>query len=126
MEPIALTEGWYGEERGGGHAWQWMGRRGVVQLPAMSGRARLTIRLYVPLNALKTPPTVTLTLDGRVVDRIRMTTGAIERSYELEPGRTLIIETDSVVNPAAAHLGDDARDLGVRLDGMTWVALSSS
>ena len=119
LAPIALTGGWYGEESGGGSTWEWMGHRGIVQLPPMPGRAHLTIRFYVPLNALKTPPTVTLTLDGRVVERIRATTGAIERGYDVAPGRTLVIETDEVVNPAAAHLGDDARDLGLRLNGIT-------
>ena len=126
LEPIALTAGWYGPEHGGGQTWQWMSRRGVVQLPPLPGRARLTMRLYVPLNALKTPPIVTLTLDGRVIDRIRMTTGAIEKSYDVDPARTLVLSTDSFVNPAAAHLGGDARDLGVRLDAMEWSLLPTT
>jgi hypothetical protein len=119
LAPI-VPAAWYGEERGGGSAWEWTGHSGAVQLPPLPGRARLTVRFYVPLNALKTPPNVTLTLDGRVIDRIRATTGAIERTYKVDPGRTLVIETDEVVNPAAAHLGDDPRDLGLRLNGIVW------
>ena len=122
VTPIALTHGWYGREGAGGHEWQWMGRRGVVQLPPMPGCATLRIRFNVPAERL---PTVTLTLDGALLDRIRMRSDWIERSYLVDSGRTLVIETDGVVNPAAQHLGGDARDLGLRLDEIVWTSATS-
>jgi hypothetical protein len=126
-EIVDFREGWYSEEGSGEEVWRWMGHRGVALLPRLrTPRATLALQLYIPLDALPGPPTITIRLNGAVVQRFVMTTKQIERSYAVTPrgdaANELVLETDRVVNPAAAHLRPDARDLGVRLQGLEWKA----
>ncbi|HEV7923519.1 MAG TPA: hypothetical protein VGR02_22265 [Thermoanaerobaculia bacterium] len=99
VPPVAFGEGWYDEEQG---AWRWMGRRSVMTLPA----GKLTLQLYVPLDALQEPPLITIGSDT-----FRATAANIERTYEVSG--VLVIETTEV-----ARTPGDPRDLGVRLNGL--------
>jgi hypothetical protein len=123
-ELMRFTDGWYDEERSGASAWRWMGRRGVVLLPPHLERMRLALDLYVPLDALPSPPHVTVSFNGAVIDRIRATEKNVQRTYDVT-ARTgalneLVIETDETVNPAERGLKSDARDLGVRVNDVAW------
>jgi hypothetical protein len=122
---ITFADGWYDREGpDGAGGWRWMGHRARAYMPAFRGRARLALHMYVPLDALKTPPTITITLNGSVVDRIRATTAYLDREYSVDArpqgANELVIETDEVVNPAKQHLNDDARDLGIRVTEIEW------
>jgi hypothetical protein len=123
-EVVDFRDGWYQEEGTSEHVWRWMGRRGVVMLPRLRDRARLRLRFYVPLDALHAEPTVTVSLNGAVLDRYHAVTKEVERSYDVIPRdqapNELVIETDRIVNPAAEHLNADARDLGLRLETYDW------
>jgi hypothetical protein len=126
MEQVVdFRDGWYPEEGSGDTIWRWMGRRGVALLPRLRGpRATLTLQLYVPLDALRGAPTITIALNGAIVDRFAMSSKETTRTYQVPPRsdapNELVIETDRVVNPAAEHLRPDARDLGVRLEELVW------
>lgn len=132
MEQVVdFRDGWYPEERSGDTIWRWMGRRGVALLPRLAApRATLTLQLYVPLDALRGSPSITIRLNGAVIDRFAMAEKETTRSYTVAPRsdapNELVIETDRVVNPAAEHLRTDARDLGVRLEEMGWKAVTSN
>lgn len=97
---VRFGEGWYGEEEG---AWRWMGRRSVMTVPA----GKLTLQLYVPLDALKEPPLITIGSDT-----FRASAAKIERTYDDVSG-LLVIETSEVLRTP-----NDPRELGVRLNGL--------
>ena len=114
---IDFPEGWYPPEK----TWRWMGKRARIVLPPHLERMRIDLSLYVPLDALPAPPNVTITFNGAVIDRVH---GNVEKSYDVT-ARTnapneLVIETDETVNPAVRGLGGDTRDLGVRLNEISW------
>lgn len=121
---ITFAEGWYDPEDDRSGAFRWMGEHGRVLLPPMRGQASLHLHLGVPLDALKVPPVVTVTLNGSVLDRIRATTADLDRTYVVssrsDASNELVIATDETVNPLALHLSDDARDLGVRARLVDW------
>jgi hypothetical protein len=123
--PIVFGAGWYPAESDGGEEWRWMGRRAVAQLPPLRGSGRLTIVFYAPIDALPAPPNVTLSLSGRVLDRIAVAHEEIERTYDVSAGaaNVFVIETDRVVNPAAQHLSADGRELGLRVKALRLEAL---
>jgi hypothetical protein len=93
-------------------------------LPSIRGRARLTLSVYVPLDALNAPPHITIRLNGRVVGQLRPTKSNVEFMSDVDSRgdapNELVIETDGVVRPADIHRSD-ARVLGLRLNGLGWV-----
>jgi hypothetical protein len=122
---VTFLDGWHGEEYGDGTTWwRWMGGRARLRLPPLRGNGELTLRFNTPLDVLPRKPVVTLTMNGKVVDRF-----AAEMENEkrwIIPSATgapneLTIELDEFVNPAARHISDDARDLGLQLTGYAWV-----
>lgn len=119
-----FTEGWYEAENEGTELWRWMSGRSVTELAPMKGNARLELHLQVPLDSLKSIPTITVSVNGRVVDRFRGETEYIDRAWTV-PARSdgpniLVIETDKTVNPKKAGLAEDTRDLGILLHSIKW------
>ena len=116
---LRFGEGWHDAEA----AWRWMAGRSVMTLPPRGGAARLTLQFEVPLQQLAAPPTITIALDGRVLDRFPATTRDVRRTYDVESGdvpHTLLITTDRTFNPARSGQSADTRDLGLSLTGITW------
>ncbi|MGZ7040393.1 MAG: hypothetical protein ACXVH7_01250 [Thermoanaerobaculia bacterium] len=114
-------DGWYGEERDGARVWRWMGRRGAIALPQAVQHARLHLRLSVPRDAFAAAPVLTISIDGRVIDRIVANKAIIDRTYDDTALRNdvpsqLVIETDRVLNPHAAGISADSRDLGAKIE----------
>ena len=120
---IVFGNGWYFEEGEGAEAWRWMGAHGEVRLPPLSGNARLAFNVYAPLDALRAPPNVVVRLNGQIVDRFRATRQFTNREMVV-PARAgpniLTIDTDQTVTPAAQHLSDDTRTLGLRINAIEW------
>lgn len=118
----AFGDGWYAEETDGSHIWRWMGRRGVIALPPSICPAHLHLRLTAARGAAAAPPIVTIAIDGRVIDRIAATSPVIDRTFDIalhhDRESELTITTDGVVVPSSAGASNDARELGVRLDGL--------
>ncbi|HEY2092609.1 MAG TPA: hypothetical protein VGJ81_12015 [Thermoanaerobaculia bacterium] len=121
---ITFEDGWYDAEGSGTTAWRWMGKRGRVLLPPISGRASLTLRMYVPLDVMHVAPNIDIQLNGVRIDTVRATVANLERTYAVtsrgDQPNELVIETDRVVNPAREHIINDARDLGVRVSDIEW------
>ena len=124
---VQFAEGWHETERGAdGRPFRWMGERSRTLLESFAQRGQLSAELYAPLDA-EPAPTVTVIFNGTVIERFRPATADFHRAYELEsrpgaPGE-LVISVDRVVNPAKMGLGGDARDLGLRVTGLSWKAL---
>ncbi len=123
VQPLRATcdfrDGWYGQEA----SWRWMGKRSVTTLPAFDGKGRLSLSFYVPLDALPAPPSITITMNGALVDRFVATTSNIDRDWIVPSAagaNELVIETDRVVVPKDLGRGEDPRSLGLRLGGLRW------
>jgi hypothetical protein len=121
-----FRDGWYGEEGDGVTTWRWMPGRAVMMLPPVGTRARLTLEFSVPRELVPVAPTLTLKLNGRVVDRLRCTAEHAARSWDLDArpdaGNELVLTIEPVFNPARAHASDDSRDLGLQLLLYGWRA----
>ncbi len=123
---ILFPEGWYEEERLDTRVWRWTGARGRVVLPPRLARMQLSMVLFVPIDVLPHAPNLTITFNGKVIDRIHATTKELERTYDVDANTNveneLLIQTDETINPAARGLNGDTRDLGVRLNEIEWRA----
>jgi len=93
-------------------------------LPPIAGQARLFLGFDLPTELVPRHPTVTITVNGRVIDRFVCTTPSATRSW-IVPARgnawnQLVITLDKVINPAREGLAPDARDLGLHLTSYGW------
>ena len=124
MAALRFGSGWYGEESVGNAAWRWMSGRSETLLPPIRGNARLTLAFDLPSELVPRHPTITLTLNGREIDRFVCTTPSVRKNW-IVPARSdrwneLVISLDKVLNPAKEGLTPDARDLGLNLTSYSW------
>jgi hypothetical protein len=121
---VRFGSGWHDEEGGGADLWRWMTARSSTLLPPLSGRGVLSLRWYVPRHLEPRAPTVTVSLNGRVIDRVVCTTPTVNRSWTVDAlaGRPneLLLDVDEMVNPARLGRGGDTRDLALRLERLSW------
>jgi len=122
---VRFLDGWYESENAGAEVWRWMAGRAVTVLPALPGPAELRLDLQIPLDSLPRTPTISLFMDGKLIDRFRAEEAFVTRTHKIAPfpgakTRELVIETDTVVNPARQGLAADERDLGLLLRSMSW------
>jgi hypothetical protein len=119
-ERVAFGQGWHEEESERGEVWRWMAGRSVALLPPLAGDARLSLTLYVPLDALPAAPAVTIRLNGEVVDRFEGSSEIMQRELQVrargDAPNELVMETDGVVTPPPG----DPRLLGLRLNALGW------
>ncbi len=110
--------GWYDAEEGGDVTWRWMGSRSVTMVPSIQGRGVLRIELSIPRQPIASP-SVVLMWNGAEVDRFVAGSEEVVRaialtSRESQPNE-LVITTSAV-----AHASGDPRELGLRLNSMSW------
>jgi hypothetical protein len=98
LQPITrLAEfgsGWGPVERTGVDEYRSMGRQGVVRLPAASGKTLLRMHFAIPGELVAKRPTITVKLNGKVIDELRMTTNYSTPDYNItpHPGGSNILE----------------------------------
>ena len=116
---IAYGGGWYPEEHAGATSWRWMGNRAEIQLPPLGKPGVLTLDLYFPLDALRTPPTIEVRVDGAPIDRFVPRSSSARRTYMLPPARVTDVDlsTTETIEPPG-----DPRRLGIRLNSLDWTA----
>lgn len=118
---IRFADGWFAEEGPAHKPWRWMGARSITVLPPISGAARLEVALGVPAY----PATITLELDGRVLERVVATNRDVLKVWPIDTAagvpHTLVLSTNRVFNPAREGQSQDTRDLGVRLNRIVWM-----
>lgn len=132
LEPILqlprYVEGWYPPERHGEEEWRWMGMRSVTNLPPVHGTAKLRVQFDVPDELMASPPTITLTVNGAVIDRFKPSEAHLVREYEVVPGpavNTLEMTTDRMADEHSDHAGGDARKLGLLVRDLSWGTLDT-
>jgi len=121
---VRFTSGWYGVESDGRTTWRWMGREGVIRLPPIDGRGRLTMRFHVPLDIEQQPPTLDIRINGVQVERSLCSIDTQERAWVIESKRDATNEVRLAISdapiPAALHRSDDPRALGLELREYSW------
>ena len=123
-DAVRYVSGWHDQEGSGEHTWRWMKRSGVIVVPPMPVAGRLTVNFYVPLDLVTPPPTIEVVLNGVVVERIVPTEADVRRSWEV-PSRDAVpnelrLTTSATVIPARFGRSTDARELGLRMDSVSW------
>ena len=123
---IKFGAGWYGEEQGDeGERWRWMAAESHTLLEPLAHRAQLGFHVTFPLQA-EPPPTVTVLVDGRIVDRFVPKHADLERQYVVDSRSgapdELVLSVDHVMNLSRTHRGGDPRDLGIQLHRILWKA----
>ncbi|HUP58820.1 MAG TPA: hypothetical protein VNA69_00220 [Thermoanaerobaculia bacterium] len=117
---MVFGEGWYGQEG----TFRWMNAESVTQLPVLRGSGTLRLALYVPVDSLPSPPAIEVWMNGALVERFVAPAATIDRTWTV-PSRAdapneLRIRTSAVANPAKLGRSGDSRDLGLRVDALTW------
>jgi hypothetical protein len=114
--------GWYPGERSGTDEWRWMSRHSVTLLPPASGETRLRLRYDLPRELVDQHAQVTVTLNGRVLQRFRADQTEIAADYVVTPApagakNRLELDVDRSLPPQS---GGDPRELGMRVTSLSW------
>jgi hypothetical protein len=123
---VRFGDGWHDEEGTGAHSWRWMKKEGVVLLPRMHGAGVLALQLFVPVQSLPAPPTLEVRWNGQTIERFVAAKTDMKRSWTL-PSREdgvneLRISTSVTATPPPPRDGPvDTRELGLRLDRLSWM-----
>jgi hypothetical protein len=122
---LRYVRGWYEPEGSGARFWRWSEKEGTILLPSIHGSGVVSLRLWVPVTWLPAPPTVDIYWNGQPIDHFISTTTNVERSWTL-PSRSdasneLRFVTSATVIPARRGKSNDRRDLGLRLDRLSWM-----
>ena len=112
-------DGWHDEEGEGETVFRWMKGRSVTLLPDVGPRARLAMAFGIPSPLVAAAPTLTVTLNGQVIDRVRCTAENMSKTWDVAAGprNELVLTIDRTLKPAG-----DVRELGLRLDSYSWTA----
>ncbi|MDP9192979.1 MAG: hypothetical protein M3P06_14865 [Acidobacteriota bacterium] len=122
---VRYIRGWHGPEAMRAHLWRWSKKEGTVLLPALRGSGIVSLRLFVPIAWLSSAPAVDIYWNGQVIDHFVATSENVERSWTL-PSRAgaaneLRLVTSATVIPARRGKSTDTRELGLRLDRLSWM-----
>jgi hypothetical protein len=126
-EQIRYLDGWYGREGRDIDTFRWMGQSGEIAFPASVKRGRLTIAFHVPRAILRVTPTVEVSFNGAVLDRIQPTDEETTRSWVvLSRGvgdNQLRLTTTATFSPSREQPGNpDQRELGLLMRAVSWHA----
>jgi hypothetical protein len=121
---IDFGNGWYLPEGTGSEIFRWMGRESLATLPPIPGGGVLSMRMYVPIDTIA-PPTIEVWMNGALVDRFVGDKAVLEKSWPVPSRRDapneLRIVTSDVAIPSKVGRGGDSRELGLRMDGISWM-----
>jgi hypothetical protein len=131
LEPFSVVPqfgaGWYAPERNGQEENRWMGRHSTTILPGRSGDTVLRLVYDIPDELIPQHPTVTVKLNGVIIDQSKPAESHLSRDFHVEPApgnqpNTLELAIDRTLNPRSQHLGDDPRELGLLIHFLAWGA----
>jgi hypothetical protein len=111
--------GWYQPEQGGMDEFRWMGAQSVTTLPGASGPTMLRLNLSIPGELVARHPTITVTLNGKTLERFRATESEVWRDDHVTPlpaSNLLEISTDQTIKEP----GSNPRDLGMSVRFIAW------
>lgn len=115
-----FISGWYAPESMETNQWRWMRGHSVTLLPPVRGEAILRMHVGVPGELIARNPTITVKLNGRVVERVPVTGDSVERDFHVDPAprglpNVLELSIDQTVLPQ-----HESRELGLRLRYLAW------
>src|SRR5262249_49699871 len=82
-----LGGGWDDAGGDGENTWRWMKKTSLTLLPAAGARGRLSLQLYVPIDALATPPSIDVVFNGVLVERFVATKSEIRKTWIVDSRR---------------------------------------
>jgi len=116
-----FRDGWHDEDGEGNVVFRWMTGRSTAILPPVGPRARLTLAFEIPSPLVAAAPTLTVQLNGRVIDRVRCAAEKMTKTWDVEANANganeLVLAIDRTIKPRG-----DVRELGLRLDRYEWSA----
>jgi hypothetical protein len=124
LEPVPararFVSGWYAPELLKADQWRWMSGSSMTMLPGVRGEALLRLHFGVPRESLAKNPTVTVKINGSVIERFAVTSDSVERDFHVQPApnnapNVLELFIDRTVDPE-----HEPRELGLRLRHMSW------
>jgi len=95
-------DGWYDAENTRSGVWRWMSGHATIELPPIDGKARLRLRMFVPLNVMTSPPSILVRVNGTIIAAVKPRTAFIDVVQDFATGagsHVVEIETDRVINP---------------------------
>ena len=115
-----FISGWYAPEAMQSYQWRWMKGHSVTLLPPVRGEALLRFRVGIPGELIEKKPTLTVKLNGRVVERVPVTGDSLERDFHVDPAprglpNVLELSIDRTVLPE-----HESRELGLSLAWLAW------
>ncbi len=112
-------DGWSAPESRGMDEWRWMSAHSYTKLPPAVGPTVLRLHFRVPLEILPQRPEITVSLNGKVLDRFAATDEYISRDYHVTPAANqapnLMEMTTSRTSPGA-----DNREMGLEVRFIAW------
>jgi hypothetical protein len=122
---VRYVRGWHEPEGTGARFWRWSEKEGTILLPSIRGSGNVSLRLWVPISWLPAPPTVDIYWNGQAIDHFNATTEVVERSWTLpsrgDAANELRLVSSATVIPARRGKSNDMRELGLRLDRLSWM-----
>ena len=124
---VRYVDGWYEPELNPNdptQRWRWTQKRAVALLVNPKRKSRLFIEVESNKDVFDDhPQELTLTLNGKELDRFKLDrTGPQLKIYTLTPDQLggednveLVLELDQTFVPAKVGLGQDDRELGIRI-----------
>jgi hypothetical protein len=123
---ITYGSGWYAVESDGAAEWRWMRRTAHLFVESTGKPMRVTLKLYAPIDA-EAAPVVTVRMNGAQIDQFKVATAHFQRSWQIAvpPGTVydMNLEVDHALTPASVLKSADSRELGLKLESMTWQAV---
>ena len=112
--------GWYTPERAGLDEWRWMGRRSSLILPAANRRMKLRFLFGIPGELTSRRPTLTIRVNGKVIDRFRTRRPQVGRDYLVTPTAQQPVRVEIETTHALSPSANDPRELGLILRQLSW------
>ena len=85
----------------------------------------MSLRLYVPIPGCRPPPTIEVCVERQGHRSLHGHDGGVERSWTLpsrgDKANELRLVTSATVMPALRGKSSDTRELGLRLDRLSWM-----
>jgi len=110
--------GWYPPEQQGMDEWRWMSSSSLTTLPPARGPTFLRLNFAIPGELVSKQPAITVSLNGKTLERFRSTTADVSRDYHVTPlaaPNVLQLSTDQTVKDTTI-----GRDIGLRVRFISW------
>lgn len=117
--PARFGDGWYPAEQIGMDEWRWMSSHSVTTLGPARGDTVLRLNFSIPGELLAREPAIAISLNGKLLERLRATTVEISRDFHVTPlpsQNVMELSTDQTVKPSSA----EPRELGLRVRFISW------